>query len=102
MYSTFDTYSSFGVYSKKNKEGFQELADENSLTILIKFPSRSRPSKLIDTFREYIAMASNPNSIHTLFTLDQDDETVTPQLCSTLRSIHSNIDIQIINIFLTN
>jgi hypothetical protein len=40
-------------------------------------------------------MADNPNSIHTLFTLDKDDETVTPELCNTLRSIHSNIDIQI-------
>ena len=86
MYSTIDDYSYFSV----RKEHFSA-----PYTILIKFPSRSRPEKLVSMFREYISKANNSSDIKVLFSLDHDDSTVTPELCSTLKSIHSRVDIRI-------
>jgi hypothetical protein len=61
--------------------------------LLIKFPSRQRPSKLETTLEKYVKMASNPTLIKFLITLDSDDTTVTPQLINTLKSYHTNINV---------
>jgi len=62
-------------------------------TILLKFPSRGRPDKLVSTFEKYIQMADSPSHIHALITLDQDDLTVTEELRDRLMSIHASTRI---------
>lgn len=64
-------------------------------TILIKFPSRSRPNKLLSTFKTYMEKANNISRIKTLISLDEDDKTVTEDLLEKLRSISRNIYIHI-------
>ena len=61
----------------------------------MKFPSRSRPKQLVATFRKYITQATEPNSIHALISLDQDDTTATTELVATLKAIHADTDIRI-------
>lgn len=53
-------------------------------TILIKFPSRGRPDKLVSTFRKYREMANRPNNLYFLFSLDEDDQTASPALIQSL------------------
>lgn len=60
--------------------------------LLIKFPSRQRPTKLVTTLEKYVKMASNPSLIKFLITLDSDDTTVTPELLDKLNSCHPNIN----------
>jgi hypothetical protein len=90
MYSTITFYNIFDYrfehYSEKNN---------STMKILIKLPSRSRPKRLIEIVKNYIYMAENPSSIDIMINLDSDDPTVTPELCSTLKSIHSTTDIHI-------
>lgn len=57
--------------------------------ILIKFPSRSRPSKLLYAYEKYISLAKNPSIIKTIISLDSDDPTATPDLFDKLMKIHS-------------
>jgi hypothetical protein len=53
--------------------------------ILIKFPSRSRPEKLLNTLSLYRKLASDLSQIKFLITLDSDDPTVTPELIEKLQ-----------------
>ena len=57
--------------------------------ILIKFPSRSRPSKLLYAYENYISLAKNPSRIKTIISLDSDDLNVNQELCEKLIKIHS-------------
>jgi hypothetical protein len=57
--------------------------------LLIKFPSRSRPSKLLYAYEKYISLAKNPQKIKTIISLDSDDSTATPELIGQLQRIHS-------------
>jgi hypothetical protein len=86
MYALLSSYGSFLVPKEHYDEPF---------TILIKFPSRSRPQKLIDTYQIYITMAERPDLIHTLITLDQDDPTATDQLIQSLTAIHPRTKVVI-------
>jgi len=61
--------------------------------LLIKFPSRSRPSKLLYAYEKYISLAKNPSRIKTIISLDSDDLSVTPELCEKLINIHSQTQI---------
>jgi hypothetical protein len=66
---------------------------ESKKQILIKFPSRQRPQKMLDTFSKYIDMATSPEKISFLVSLDEDDSTVTSQLLETLMSKHKQCKI---------
>jgi len=61
--------------------------------LLIKFPSKSRPSKLLYAYEKYISLAKNPQKIKTIISLDSDDPSVTPELCEKLQKIHSETQI---------
>ena len=77
---------------------FELLAREfysDDLTILIKFPSRSRPEKLVDTFQKYISLASNTSLISVLISLDKDDSTVSTELIQRLKSIHPSTQVHV-------
>jgi len=58
--------------------------------ILIKFPSKSRPSKLLYAYEKYISLAKDPQQIKSIITLDSDDTTVTSELIDKLKQIHPN------------
>jgi hypothetical protein len=68
---------------------------KDKLKILIKFPSRSRPDKLISVYKKYIEFADDPDSIKGLITLDNDDLTVTDELQHSLKAIHANTIIKV-------
>lgn len=53
--------------------------------LLIKFPSRSRPEKLLSTLSLYRKLAGDLSKIKFLITLDSDDPTVTPELMDKLQ-----------------
>jgi hypothetical protein len=53
--------------------------------LLIKFPSRSRPEKLLSTLSLYRKLAGDLSRIKFLITLDSDDPTVTPELIEKLQ-----------------
>lgn len=44
--------------------------------ILVKFPSRERPLKFIQTLREWVILAENITDIHFLFSFDKDDDSM--------------------------
>ena len=60
------------------------------MRILLKFPSRERPQKLLEVYKKYISMASNPSLIYGLITLDSNDYTATPEL---IKNLETNIVI---------
>ncbi len=68
---------------------------KDKLKILIKFPSRSRPDKLVAVYKKYIEFADDPESIQGLITLDTDDTTVTDELKHSLMAIHANTTIKV-------
>jgi len=68
---------------------------KDKLKILIKFPSRSRPDKLMSVYKKYIEFADDPESIKGLITLDTDDLTVTEELQQSLKAIHANTIIKV-------
>jgi hypothetical protein len=61
--------------------------------LLIKFPSRSRPSKLLYAYEKYISLAKNPEKIKTIISLDSDDSTINQELLEKLQKIHSETQI---------
>jgi hypothetical protein len=81
------------IYILNNKN--ENYSQKKPMTILIKFPSRSRPDKLISTFQSYISKANNPSYLKSLISLDKDDPTVTEELCNRLKNIHHNVTIHI-------
>lgn len=68
---------------------------KDKLKILLKFPSRSRPDKLMLVYKKYIDFADDPDSIQGLITLDSDDITVTEELQQSLMAIHTNTIIKV-------
>ena len=63
------------------------------MKILLKFPSRERPTKLLEVYKKYISMASNSSEIHGLITLDSNDYTLTPELIKDLEEVHPQTQI---------
>ena len=61
--------------------------------LLIKFPSRSRPSKLLYAYEKYISLAKNPEKIKTIISLDSNDSTINQELLEKLQKIHSKTQI---------
>ena len=68
---------------------------KDNLKILIKFPSRSRPDKLMSVYKKYIEFADDPESIQGLITLDTDDITVTEELKHSLMAIHAKTIVKV-------
>lgn len=54
------------------------------MRLLVKLPSRSRPTKLLDVLKKYVEYASDISNIQFLISLDQNDKTVTPELTDTI------------------
>ena len=65
------------------------------MRLLIKFPSRQRPEKLVSVTQKYVQYANERQTLQFLITLDEDDPTVTPQLLNTLKSFHPAMDIRV-------
>jgi len=86
MYATIRSYVTF----LEEREHYAE-----PLTLLIKFPTRSRPEQSLATLRSYVEQADDPSTLSILVTLDQDDETVTDDYQQRLQSIHPRINIQV-------
>lgn len=62
--------------------------------ILIKFPSRGRPEKLVSTLTSYVRKAVNMSMIFIMVTLDVDDPT-TSDVIPKLLEIHPNIRVTV-------
>lgn len=96
MYVSLECYQPFcncNEHNQQKKEGFKDIS--HPFMILIKFPSRSRPDKLKTTYKTYIDMASRPDLIRTLVSLDEDDLTATPELVDQLQNIHGQTQVVI-------
>jgi len=65
------------------------------MRLLIKFPSRSRPTKLLEGVAKYVDFAEDMSRTRILITLDADDITVTEELKQKLVGIHPNISLDI-------
>lgn len=61
------------------------------MKILVKFPSRERPNKLIGVLKGYVEKSAYPADIHYLITLDSDDATMTADVLKEIQSISPNI-----------
>ena len=62
------------------------------MKLLIKFPSKNRPEKLLQRLKEYIELSDNPSLLHVMVTLDSDDTT---NDISKISEISPNIGIHI-------
>lgn len=62
--------------------------------ILIKFPSRGRPEKLVSTLSSYVHKAVNMSTIFIMVTLDADDPTTSDVMPKVLE-IHPNIRVTV-------
>lgn len=69
-----------------------EAITKKPQTILIKFPSRGRPDKLISTYQKYREMSNRPTHLYFLFSLDEDDHTVSQALIQSL-TLHPNTKV---------
>ena len=67
------------------------------MNILIKFPSRGRPLKCIETLRKYVNLAKNMNLIQIVVSLDKDDSTADNDFINNIRAIHKNIIVKLGN-----
>jgi hypothetical protein len=65
------------------------------MKILVKFPTRGRPNKFLDTYEKYVNLAQNKNDLFVMVTLDTDDETVTSEFIENIKSKFSNVQIDI-------
>lgn len=65
------------------------------MRVLIKLPSRERPQKLVAVLRKYTQFAKEPQALHFLVSLDEDDPSVNESLLQTLRTIHPHMDIHV-------
>ena len=61
------------------------------LRLLIKFPSRGRPTKLLDVVKKYVDYACYVDKM--IISLDTDDETARPEFIEQLHSIHPAIQV---------
>jgi hypothetical protein len=61
--------------------------------ILVKFPSRGRPEKLLHTLNLYIEKADDISLMCFMITLDSDDPNVTPELIGRILAMGSNIRV---------
>jgi hypothetical protein len=61
------------------------------MKIFIKYPTRSRPEKSVDTLKKYIERANDMKNIQILVSLDEDDITVTDEMYT---SLHPNIIVK--------
>ena len=84
MHATLDRYVSF--IDESSIESYQE-----PMSILVKFPTRSRPDQFLQTFSTYITKADDPKHIRFLITLDANDDTVTPEFLQTIHNIHPHV-----------
>jgi hypothetical protein len=65
------------------------------MNILIKFPSRGRPLKCIETLRKYVNFAKNMDLIQIVVSLDKDDTTADFDFMNNVRAIHKNITVKL-------
>lgn len=59
------------------------------MKLLIKYPTRGRPQKSVETLKKYINMASDIDNIKIIVSIDEDDKSLT----ETIFKIHSCIDV---------
>jgi len=63
--------------------------------LLVKFPTRGRPRKFIETFKKYIDMADDQTNLFFMITLDTDDATVTMDFIDEIAKMHPNVRIDV-------
>lgn len=65
------------------------------MKILVKFPTRGRPERFLNTYQKYIDFAHNKNDIFFMITLDSNDESVTPEFVEKIKSKFPNVQVDI-------
>ena len=63
------------------------------MRILLKFPTRGRPTKLSITFSKYIQLADDPSQISVLVSLDEDDTSYSTTQEKILKRVHPDTHI---------
>ena len=59
--------------------------------ILLKFPTRGRPHRFLETLRGWLSQAANPSKISVLVSYDADDATMTPDIIEAAEKLHPTV-----------
>jgi hypothetical protein len=65
------------------------------MMLLVKFPTRGRPQKFLETFKKYIDMADDQTNIFFMITLDSNDTTVTMEFIDEIIKMHPNVRVDV-------
>lgn len=69
------------------------MPTQNKQRILVKYPTRSRPNLFLKTLSEYVAKASDNESIQYLISYDIDDKSMTFEVIEKALSFHPNVKV---------
>jgi hypothetical protein len=69
------------------------MPTQNKYNILVKYPTRSRPQLFLKTLSEYIAKASDNDSIQYIISYDIDDKSMTHEVIETAMYFHPNVKV---------
>lgn len=58
------------------------------MRILLKFPTRGRPARFLQTLKEWLDAAADPSRLAILVSYDADDATMTPEVIAAAEKLH--------------
>ena len=63
------------------------------MRLLIKFPTRSRPTKFLEVLKKYVIGSNNMSKTRIIVSIDEDDATMTNDVIARAKSFHQNIQV---------
>lgn len=63
------------------------------MRLLIKFPTRSRPSKFLEVLKKYVIGSHDMSKTRIIVSIDEDDATMTNHVIAQAKSFHQNIQV---------
>jgi len=63
------------------------------MRLLIKFPTRSRPTKFLEVLKKYVIGSQDMSKIRIIVSIDEDDATMTNDVIAQAKSFHQNIQV---------
>ena len=63
------------------------------MRLLIKFPTRSRPTKFLEVLKKYVIGSHDMSKTRIIVSIDEDDATMTNNVIAKAKSFHQNIQV---------
>jgi len=63
------------------------------MRLLIKFPTRSRPTKFLEVLKKYVIGSHDMSKTRIIVSIDEDDATMTNEVIARAKSFHQNIEV---------